>query len=740
MLTQLVHNGVIVPEVAPPAGLHIVLLGRSVELAPKQEEMALAWARKKDTPYPDDPVFERNFMRDFGAELGIEDLSRSQIDFGPCYRFVDLERAGKESLSREDRKALAAGSKKVREALKAKYGYAIVNGQRVELGTYLAEPSGIFMGRGQHPLRGRWKEGASRSNIVLNLSPDAPRPEGAWGEIVWQPESMWVARWHDKLTGKLKYIWLSDTAPLKQEREARKFDRALSLEARLSQVRARIQEGLVDPDPRRRTIATACYLIDVLCLRVGDEKDPDEADTVGATTLRPEHVTLREDGVVEFKFLGKDSVEWHKTLEPPQVVLGSLQDLCRNARPSRSPSDDARTHPSRDLPQLFPDVTSRDVNAFLSSIVPGLSAKVFRTYHATAVVSKWLAESGAQASDPEYTKWRAVSLANLEAAVLCNHTKQYNGDWKTAVERHKVRRQSAEERAERYRVQIDEYRKKLAALRNEARESLAASKTAKARKKQRERYARRIELAEGRVVAAKQRRSRADDSLGKIRAQHLIAGKKRTWNLGTSLKSYIDPRVCYDWGKQIDYDVLGRYYPTALRRKYAWVRATDEGNLEGLEQVEHITVRPCMATDLERVAGLVGALKEDQPDLVVPADADEIGRAYLPSLGQTWREALIAVDDEEQIIAFAVVGPEWQQDEQPLLDILCLVHTEKRSVALARLLCLEIENRVQAYQLNQPRKRFALRARDESWYACAPAVVSELDLVPDDESDEDEEE
>ena len=28
-------------------------------------------------------------------------------------------------------------------------------------------------------------------------------------------------------------------------------------------------------------IATACYLIDVLCMRVGDEKDPDEADTVG---------------------------------------------------------------------------------------------------------------------------------------------------------------------------------------------------------------------------------------------------------------------------------------------------------------------------------------------------------------------------------------------------------------------------------------------------------------------------
>ncbi len=53
------------------------------------------------------------------------------------------------------------------------------------------------------------------------------------------------------------------------------------------EVRAHIESALSDPDPKRRMVATACYLIDALGLRVGDEKDPDEADTVGATTLRP---------------------------------------------------------------------------------------------------------------------------------------------------------------------------------------------------------------------------------------------------------------------------------------------------------------------------------------------------------------------------------------------------------------------------------------------------------------------
>ena len=39
-------------------------------------------------------------------------------------------------------------------------------------------------------------------------------------------------------------------------------------------------------------------------MRVGDEKDPDEADTVGATTLRKEHIKITTN-TIEFDFLGK---------------------------------------------------------------------------------------------------------------------------------------------------------------------------------------------------------------------------------------------------------------------------------------------------------------------------------------------------------------------------------------------------------------------------------------------------
>ena len=53
----------------------------------------------------------------------------------------------------------------------------------------------------------------------------------------------------------------------------------------------------------------ARYFIDKLALRAGNEKDEDEADTVGCCSLRVEHIKLHEkwedkDFVVEFDFLG----------------------------------------------------------------------------------------------------------------------------------------------------------------------------------------------------------------------------------------------------------------------------------------------------------------------------------------------------------------------------------------------------------------------------------------------------
>jgi DNA topoisomerase-1 len=582
VLTQLVHNGILIPPAPESRGLVLTVRGQPIRLTPKQEEMALAWAKKQGTEYVEDRVFVRNFLLDLSAELGLEPLlSLEELDFTPAIRVVEAERAAKERLSREERKAQAALRKAQREALKEQYGQAIVNGQCTELGTYLAEPSGIFMGRGKHPLRGRWKEGAQQSDVTLNLSPDAPHPPGNWQEIVWQPEDLWVARWKDRLSGKMKYIWLGDTALVKQAREASKFDKAIELQARLESVRAHIEGALSDSQAtctpsrssgKRRMIATACYLIDILGLRVGDEKDPDEADTVGATTLRPEHVTLHDDGSAEFRFLGKDSVAWHKKLALPEPVYRNLQELMETARPPKVLRNGDKRHPTRDKPQIFPDISSQDVNAFLSELLPGLTAKVFRTHHATQLVRESLAEAGIKPEDPEHEKWQAANLANVQAAVFCNHTKKATGNWRTRRVQFALREGKAQERVQKLRTLFKTQQEALRTLRQEAREKAAACSTAKLREKKQASYRKKIERAQRAVATAQQRLRRAELALGKIKAQYRVTREKRDWNLNTSLKSYIDPRILYRWGQDVEYDVLGRFYPATLRRKFSWVR------------------------------------------------------------------------------------------------------------------------------------------------------------------------
>jgi DNA topoisomerase-1 len=159
---------------------------------------------------------------------------------------------------------------------------------------------------------------------------------------------------------------------------------------------------------------------------------------------------------------------------------------------------------------------------------------------------------------------------------LCNHTKKEPAGWPASRQRYKERQQSAEKRVEKYRADVKAATEALDALRQQAHDKREAA-SGDRRQKVKAQYEIKIERARRRLEAAKGQLRKAQLALGKIKAQTEIAGKKRTWNLGTSLKSYIDPRVYHQWGRRVDYDVLEEYYPTALQRKFAWVKS-DEGD------------------------------------------------------------------------------------------------------------------------------------------------------------------
>ena len=78
-------------------------------------------------------------------------------------------------------------------------------------------------------MRGRYKPRATAKDVTLNLGKEAKIPEGEWGKIVHDRDSMWVASWMDILTQKRKYVWIADTAGIKQERDQAKNDKAKNL-------------------------------------------------------------------------------------------------------------------------------------------------------------------------------------------------------------------------------------------------------------------------------------------------------------------------------------------------------------------------------------------------------------------------------------------------------------------------------------------------------------------------------
>jgi DNA topoisomerase-1 len=277
-LNRLIHNGVLVPDSYAPQGFSIMFRGTPLKLTPLQEEMAVKFAQKFGTPYTEDPTFCSNFMRDFGEALGIKGkITVADFDWTPISRWIEAERTRKANMGKEEKKQLAAARKKVREERKERYGWATVDGARMEIGNYAVEPPSVFMGRGKHPSRGRWKPAVSTKDVTLNLSPDAPTPQGEWAGREWRPDELWVAKWTDKLSGKVKYIWFHDATPMKQERVQEKFDLANELESKIDKVRAHITKGLRSDDMKRRKVATVAYLIDVFKIRVGDETETESA-------------------------------------------------------------------------------------------------------------------------------------------------------------------------------------------------------------------------------------------------------------------------------------------------------------------------------------------------------------------------------------------------------------------------------------------------------------------------------
>lgn len=555
--TELEHNGVAFPPDHVQRGINIKILGEVYFLNREQEELIYAWAKKKDTHYVKDPVFQSNFLSDF--KKVIPDRFKSvqkidDIDMSEAFGLVDKEASIKEAeririklLPREEKKRISQEKKLEKERLKSIYGKAKIDGNEVDVANWLVEPPGIFMGRGLHPLRGRWKPRITPRNVILNLGEDASVPEGPWKAIVHDHNSTWLASWIENLTGKRKYVWLHDSSYLRQDNDKAKYDIAKKLENYIFDIEKEIVKQMSHTkDTTKRKVATVCYLIYKLAMRVGDEKDPDEADTIGASTLRVEHLkfpVINAKIQIEFNFLGKDSVPWQKTLEISSPDTRALYDNLLFYMKGKDRTD-----------EIFEDITSAKVNIFLRSLdkdnLPNLTAKVFRTYIATAVVKKHLSSPilKLNKNESEFKKIYVAKIANLEAAITCNHKKGID-----------PKNPASKKSLEKFEQSVANKKEKIKQINLELKEKIWKTEIQKFKKEQR---------------------------LEKLEFQLRLQQETKDYNLGTSLRNYIDPRVFKSWCDYVNLDWT-KIYTSTLQRKFKWIEQYSKSDLKKYVNIDN---------------------------------------------------------------------------------------------------------------------------------------------------------
>lgn len=442
------HAGVVFPPAYKPHCVRMRYEGKDMDLTPAQEELATYYAAiAPDGPQLGNPktarVFNKNFWREFTKVLGpghgkhctlvtcsalhpSPDPPPSTLlipihaaviqkfeacDFQPMRDHLKAQSEARKAASKEEKER----NKEEKQALALRHGFALVDGHIEKMGNYMVEPPGLFRGRGEHPKMGVLKSRIAPEDITINVAhmacvPPCPLPGHSWKRVVHDPSVTWLAYWRDPVGDHHKYVFLAASSSFKGRADREKYEKARRLKQHIDKIRAHYEKLLRSEEEFERQSGTAMWIIDRLALRVGGEKDEDEADTVGCCSLRVEHMSFPGEGQVTLDFLGKDSMRYFNTISLArygEVGAAVWKNLRRFTKGKKAEED------------IFDMLNPSRLNEQLDSLMPGLSAKVFRTYNASITLEKELEEL--PVDTPVAEKFLEYQRANREVAILCNH-------------------------------------------------------------------------------------------------------------------------------------------------------------------------------------------------------------------------------------------------------------------------------------------------------------------------------
>lgn len=531
------HKGpLFAPDYEPlPHNVKFRYDGKEVRLSEEAEEVAGFYARMLDHDYTTKSIFNDNFFKDWRKVMSSEETKLikdlSKCDFKEMHAYFLSVSEKNRNRSKEEKAAL----KTKNEEIQKEYGFCVIDGHKEKIGNFRIEPPGLFRGRGEHPKMGMLKRRVMPEDVMINCSSDSkiPKPPHGhkWKEVKHDNTVTWLASWTENVQGQGKYVMLNPSSKLKGEKDWQKYETARKLHKCIDKIRENYRSDWKAKEMRVRQRAVALYFIDRLALRAGNEKDDEQADTVGCCSLRVEHIQLHKekDGkefVVVFDFLGKDSIRYYNEVPVEKRVFKNLELFVEN----KKDSDD-----------LFDRLNTQTLNDHLKELMPGLTAKVFRTYNASITLQRQLDElTDGDTTIPE--KILAYNRANRAVAILCNHQR-------AVPKGHGKSMEALKEKIQTKRDQVDEAEEDLrqaskAAKRGSVKEKLLCDKKKKALE-------------------------RLKEQLKKLELQETDRDENKTIALGTSKLNYLDPRISVAWCKKHDVPIE-KIYNKTQRDKFRW--------------------------------------------------------------------------------------------------------------------------------------------------------------------------
>ncbi|MFJ7147430.1 DNA topoisomerase IB [Streptomyces sp. NPDC100445] len=235
----------------------------------------------------------------------------------------------------------------------------------------------------------------------------------AWRDV-------WICPWPNghlqavgtDAAGRRQYLYHEQ---FRAEQDRAKHEHVRQVARALPELRAKVALDLAGRRLNRdRVTACAVRLLDLGFFRIGSDRHTRTSETYGLTTMLREHVTCGQ-GEITFNFPAKGGVEMVRALVDDQVRTVALALLRRPRGGDRFLAFHERG--------AWHDLHGDDLNEALRRLTgTDVTAKDFRTWHATVLASVAVAVTAGQARATEAARRRQIARAVREVSHYLGNT------------------------------------------------------------------------------------------------------------------------------------------------------------------------------------------------------------------------------------------------------------------------------------------------------------------------------